>query len=342
MAFVPYIKKQTQNFPAVYFALVMATGIISIGCHLLKLPNLSDLFFYLNEFQYTFLLLLLLIKIILNRREVVAEFMDSIKGPTFLTFVAASCILGVQYCLLKHSYQPAVILWVVAIVAWLFILYAFLVVMITKPPKPSLENGLNGGWLLLVVSTESLSILGTQLSAYLPAEGTLLFTLAAYLLGLFFYLMLIPLIFFRLTFDPMKAKDFTPPYWVLMGAAAITTLSAATLIEATGKISTFEALVPVLKVLCLFTWIVATWWIPLLILLELWRHLFKKVPVKYDASYWDTVFTLGMYTVCSYRLANVFQLPWLQALPQVSIYLALAAWMITFVAMVRRVPLQDQ
>jgi tellurite resistance protein TehA-like permease len=339
MALMSFAKKHTQDLPAVYFALVMATGIVSIACHILKFTLLSDFLFYLNQFQYALLLLLLIVRITINSRGIASEFTNSSTGPAFLTFVAASCVLGIQFCLLKQFYQPAIILWLVALIAWLFMLYAFLLVMITKPAKPGLEDGLNGGWLLLVVSTQSLSILGTQLSAQLPIPPvvTLFFTLAAFLLGLFFYLLLIPLIFLRLTFDPMKAKEFSPPYWVLMGAAAITTLSAATLIETISKTSTFVDLVPFLKVLSLFTWIIASFWISLLIILELWRHLFKKVPLKYEPTYWDTVFTLGMYTVCSYRLSKAFQLSWLQSLPEVFIYLALIAWLITFVAMIANI-----
>ncbi len=147
-------------------------------------------------------------------------------------------MLGVQYCLVGKVYTtPAIILWLVAFAAWLFFVYAFLLIRITQAYKPDLESGLNGGWLLLVVSTQSLVILGSQLSAYiaLPANVTIFFTLAAYLLGLFFYLMLVAIIFFRMTFDPMKPQEFTPPYWVLMGGAAITALSGAVLIQSINK-----------------------------------------------------------------------------------------------------------
>jgi tellurite resistance protein TehA-like permease len=336
LKFPYFIKKRAQHLPAVYFALVMATGIVSIACHLLALSSLSNLFFYLNQFQYALLVVLLLTRIVINAKGVSREFTESNTGLSFLTFVAGSCVLGIQFCLLKQSYEPAIILWAIAVLVWFFLVFAFLVVTITKPPKPNLENGLNGGWLLLVVSTQSVAILGTQLATHLstPPAITLFFTLAAFLLGVFFYLLLIPLIFFRLTFDPMEAKEFTPSYWVLMGAAAITTLSAAMLIQTIDKNLVFADLVPFLKALCLLFWIIASWWIPLLIILELWRHLFKKVPVKYGATYWDTVFTLGMYTVCSLKLCQVFQLSWLQALPQGFIYPALLAWLITFVAMI--------
>lgn len=336
MAFFPIIKKQVESLPAVYFALVMATGIVSIACHLLELPFLSNLFFYLNQFQYALLVLLQIIRIGINPPAVTAEFTASSTGSSFLTLVAGSCVLGIQFCLLRQSFQPAIMLWFFALAAWLFFVYGFLLVMITKPPKTSLENGLNGAWLLLVVSAQSLAILGTQLVGDLPipAAATLFIALAAFLLGIFFYLLLIPLIFFRLTFDPLKAKEFTPPYWVLMGAAAITTLSAAMLIAATNKTGVFADLVPFLKALSLLSWIIASWWIPLLILLEIWRHLFKKVPLRYDATYWDTVFTIGMYTVCSLKLSQVFPFSSLATLAHSFIYVALLAWLITFVAMI--------
>lgn len=337
MTFILFLKKQTQRLSPVYFALIMATGIISIACHLLKLEFLSNFFFYLNNLQYGLLLLLLFARILIYPHNFVADFTDSSTGPGFLTFIAGSCILGVQYCLLKQTYLPAIILWLVGLVAWIFIVYAFFLVTITKPQKPSLENGLNGGWLLLVVSTQSLSILGTQLSGYLPlpVQVTLFFTLAAYLLGLFFYLLLMPIIFFRLNFDPMSPKEFTPPYWVIMGAVAITTLSGATLVQKIGETLIFTELVPFLKGLSLLAWTVASWWIPLLIILEIWRHLFKKVPLKYEVNYWDTVFTLGMYTVCTFRISTILKASFLDSIPQVFIYLALAAWLITFLAMIR-------
>src|SRR5690606_41921457 len=44
------------------------------------------------------------------------------------------------------------------------------------------------------------------------------------------YLAIIPLIFYRLTFVPMSRQDFSPPYWINMGAVAITALAGSILI----------------------------------------------------------------------------------------------------------------
>lgn len=229
MAVIPFLQKELKELSPVYFALVMATGIVSIGCHLLAFSWLSTCLLYINHLNYGVLLIMLMARTVLYPKALMGDLSNSSNGPGFLTFVAGSGMLGVQYCLLLKNYTPAIVLWIIGFAAWLFFLYVFLFIRITQPVKPNLESGLNGGWLLMVVSTQSLSILGSQLSAHLSASVnvTLFFTLAAYLLGIFFYVMLIAIIFFRMTFDPMKPQEFTPPYWVLMGAAAITTLSGA-------------------------------------------------------------------------------------------------------------------
>jgi tellurite resistance protein TehA-like permease len=337
MAALQTFTKYVKELPPVYFALVMATGIVSVACQLLGIGWLASSLFYLNNLNYGVLLLLLIARIILFPQAVLVNLSDSSKGPAFLTFVAGSAMLGVQYCLIEKTYMPAVNLWVMAFVAWLFFVYAFLLIRITQAYKPDLESGLNGGWLLMVVSTQSLSILGSQLAAHVlvPANVTLFFTLAAYLLGLFFYMMLVAIIFFRMTFDPMKPQEFTPPYWVLMGAAAITALSGAVLIQSINKVGVYTDWVAPLKTLSLLAWIVASWWIPLLLMLEVWRHFVKKNPFKYQPANWDTVFTLGMYTVCTFQISKALQVPFLESVSHFIIFAALLAWLVTGISMVK-------
>jgi tellurite resistance protein TehA-like permease len=91
-----------------------------------------------------------------------------------------------------------------------------------------------------------------------------------------------------------------------------------------------------LRGLTLMFWATATWWIPMLVILGIWRHVYQRFPLRYDPLYWGAVFPLGMYTACTFRLAHVVDAPSLNAISRVFIYIALAAWTATMVGLLRK------
>jgi tellurite resistance protein TehA-like permease len=324
-------------FPG-YFALVMATGIVSIAGHLLGWPLLARVLLAVNLPAYAVLVALTAARIVIHPRRLAADLADHARGSGYFTIVAGTCVLGSQ-CLLVAGWRGvAETLFAAGVALWFLVMYAFFGAVIVRAQKPTLEQGINGAWLLATVATQSIAVLALALGDPFgwPEEVVAFGALVFFLIGCMLYLAIITLIFYRFTFLPLEVATLTPPYWISMGAVAITTLAGSSLVLARGRSSLLLEVVPFLKGFTLFFWAAGSWWIPLLVLLGIWRHLLRRYPITYDPQYWGMVFPLGMYTAATFRLSEALPFPPLAGLAAIVYPLAVLAWALAILGLLRR------
>ncbi|MFZ2897623.1 MAG: tellurite resistance/C4-dicarboxylate transporter family protein [Saprospiraceae bacterium] len=331
------VKQMTRELSPSYFAMVMATGIVSIASHLLKMEWVAHVLFTFNIVFFLVLCCLTIARFVWYREQLVRDLLDHARAPGFFTIVAGVCVVGVQFIILHGNYEAAVVLWGAGILFWMIITYTIFTSFTIKEEKPVLADGINGGWLLAVVSTQALAVLSAKLSMHFDAYKLIInfFAFSMWLWGGMQYIWMISLIFYRYTFFRFSPGDLSPPYWINMGAMAISTLAGALLIINTPHAPFLLSTLAFLKGFTVFYWATGSWWIPMLFILAFWRHLFKRFPFRYDPLYWGAVFPLGMYTACTFEMAEAMNLHFLFPLPRYFIYIALAAWLATFTGFIR-------
>lgn len=321
-----------------YFALVMATGALSIASSFLGFSLVSHLLVYCNLFFYFILSLFIIIRCIYYFDLVKKDLMNHLKGPGFFTLVAGTNVLGSQLIVIKEWYIFDFTLWIIAILLWIVIMYSFFTAVTISKNKPSLEEGINGAWLIASVATQSLSVLGILLLPLYDNELLInivyFFALSMYLLGCMLYLSIITLIFYRLTFLHLRYASLTPPYWINMGAVAITALAGSTLILSAEESEFMGQFLAFIKGFTLFFWVAGSWWIPLLFILMCWRYIIHRFPINYDQQMWGMVFPLAMYTTATYQLSKAISVPFLENISEFFIYPSYGLWFIGIIFLV--------
>lgn len=327
-----WLKGKLHSLPPGCFALIMATGIVSNAFYFEGNRQISGVLFFVNLAAFACLAAATLVRAICFGRVFLRDLFDPRQVFAFFSVVAATDVLGVGFHLRGFG-SAALALWLFALVTWFSLIYlSFGVFTFLNTTRGA--DIVDGGWLIAIVATESLVILGTIVAPPLGQIGAAIFVLIHMLwgIGLVLYGIYITLFAYRIFFAEFEPEHITPLLWVVMGAAAISTNAGSTLILSKTALPFLQTMRPFIDGVTLIAWAWATWWIPMLVLFGLWKHGVRKVPIGYTPMLWSLVFPLGMYALASLRLSLAGDFPPLHAISVAMVWIALAAWLATAIA----------
>jgi len=249
--------------------------------------------------------------------------------PGNFALVMASGIISIGFKTL-HFELLGDVLYVFALGAWIVLLAlsAGRISVFTQAVRGDLLNPrMVFSYFTLVAATDVVGLL-------LHARGYPWLALACWVFAFLAWCSLLYLAFSVLSLEP---QDISPLLWVIMGAAAISANAGTTLLTEDPRLPFLAAQHAFIDGVTLMIWAWATWWIPMLFLFGVWKHVANRLPLTYEPIMWSFVFPLGMYALASARLGLAAEFQPLQWISQAMIWVAFAAWLVVLAGLVRRV-----
>ncbi|HEY7603180.1 MAG TPA: tellurite resistance/C4-dicarboxylate transporter family protein [Gaiellaceae bacterium] len=305
------LRRVLAAVPPASGAVVMGTGIVSIDLANGGHETLSRILLGVAAAVWVGLGLLLGGRVLFDRPRARLE----AASPAALTGVAGTEVLGSRVTLLGWQAIGAALL-VVGLCLWLALVPR--VLRAWKVPTVGVS-------FVLVVSTESLAVLGAILARRERLAWLAVAALAAVALGLVAY------VFVLARFDLRQLLVGRGDHWVAGGALAIATLACGETAEAARAVESLNGLAGGLDVAALVLWATAFAWLPVLLVCEV-----VSPRLTYDARRWSTVFPVGMYAACSFVVGDVRQIGGMVDFARAWTWVALAVWLVVAAALVLR------
>ena len=328
------VAQAVQTLTPGYFALTMASGIVSVGLELEGFHALSAAFLVVCAISYAVILVLSLIRLVRFRTDMRHDFLDPSRAFGFFTFIAGTNVLGARLGMAGWPGATAVLL-VLAVLAWVVLGYVVpWTAVLGRDERPVVKDA-NGSWFIWCVASQSVAVAAASLE---PLSGPdwhaplALVAVVSWSVGLIQYAAAGIFVSLRLLTFPIRPKDLRPQYFVAMGAMAISVLAGARIVEMASApmVDATRGLVAGSSVVF---WSFASWLFPVVLAAGWWRHVKHRVPLSYEPGLWSVIFPLGMYAVAGIYLGRADHLPIVAAIGQAELWLAVAAFLATLVGM---------
>lgn len=312
-----------------YFALVMATGIVSGGLRIEGWHAAAIVLLWIGCVAFGLLLAGTLWRVLRYRKEVLADEVNPSRSFEFFTFCAAADVLADRFGN-QGDFSAATGFLIVGAASWLVLGYVLPAMLITRHGMRPALAGADGTWFLWVVGAQSIVVAITALPA--PQAGWLEpVAVSGWCVGVVLYLAVAVLVLGRLFAFPVRASQLTPSYWVFMGATAISALAGARVLHWTSS-PLISVISPLVAGFSVMLWAFGTWSIPMLMALSLWWEE-ARLPLVYSPGLWSIVFPVGMYGVASYALGTTLHVTWLRGLGSAEIWAGAVVWLLVAAGM---------
>ncbi len=324
------VRRTARGLAPSYFALVMATGIVSVDVNAAGLPALSAALLWTSGAAYAALLGLTLWRLVAYRAEMAHDMCDPRRAFGFFTFTAGTHVLGTRLADGGH-HGAAIVLLAVGTLSWIVLAYAVPWLSVLGRPGNETLRYADGSWFVLVVAGQSVAVLAATLERTATTGRSLLALLAviAWCVSICLYVVVGMTVTLRLIRYKITPRDLTPPYWIAMGATAITTVAGSDISRMTAAPAALVAHDVALHISLIF-WSFGTWLYPALVALGCWRHLVHRAPLDYGPGWWSMIFPLGMYSAASHELGSVSGIPELLTIASIQTWIAFIAWLLAF------------
>jgi len=315
------------DLPPDAFAVVMATGIVSVAAHDHAYPRIAIPLAVIASIAFVLLAAGLIVRVLARPASAFGEIRDPDVALRMFTFVAACAVLGVVF--VDHT-AAVWVLGAAALAGWL-VLVPLAIRDVRARPRAELRDHAHGAWLLPSVATAGLATTAADLAhtGTLVVLGTL-----AWVLAIVVYVVGAWLIVWRALAAPFVPDEVTPDSWILMGALAIATLAGDHLLSATDRVGGLDWLAALLRPATLAVWILAALWIPLLLYAEVWRVDQRAGSLHFAGVWWSAVFPLGMFASASAATALTLHLRSLSTISLVFFWIAATVWLLVAVGQV--------
>ncbi|HEY7052650.1 MAG TPA: tellurite resistance/C4-dicarboxylate transporter family protein, partial [Mycobacterium sp.] len=211
------VREAVRTLHPGYFALVMATGIMSIAMREHHAHVVSVVMLWLTGIAYIILITLTTVRVIYFRSEYADDLTDPRRGFGMFTFVAATNVFGTRLAVDGH-HLIAVCLLALGWLAWLVLGYVVpWTALLGHPDRPGLQAA-NGTWFIWVVASQSIAVLASVLEREVGTARRELAVIAVFswAVGVFLYAAAGLFVAARMLLYPLRPQDLTPPYWVAM------------------------------------------------------------------------------------------------------------------------------